>query len=295
MTTRSITFTGGINPLIAFGLGFALVTAIWVLLGDLVAEQSAWIGLLTEVGKFAAIGGLIWLILRMEAVEVSALGFSRRHVLPALLAFGAFWLAMNVLGLGLALGFGNEWSISLIWFVPEVSSTAIDYGSLPGGWVLLIVLNFLVVGVIEEVAFRGYLQSKVIALLGAESRVHIGVGILVTTLVFGALHTPAAIVDSQGVSGIVASAALPTVTAIFFGVIYEVTQNLPFVALLHGFGNSWPLVIHWGDWSGTPLLLFWAGTAVIYLLVTGGYRYWAADTPVTPVVRREEAIARGRR
>lgn len=288
MSPRQITFEGGIRTVLGLAIAFAIITSVWIELGAAVSDSSPWVVLLTEVGKFVALAGIIWLLLGVEGVDLREIGFSARHARPALVAFGVFWLAMNLLGLVLAVGFGNEWGVDLIWYIPEEAGFVDRYGTLPGTWAIFILLNYLVIGVVEEVAFRGYLQSKVIALLGGGSRAAIAVGILVTTIVFGLMHTPAAIVAGEPLSGIVATAALPTITAVFFGVIYEVTQNLPFVALLHGFGNSWPLVMHWGDWSGTSLLAFWGGTAVIYVAVTVGYRYWARETALTPIVTRSD-------
>lgn len=288
MNPREIEFQAGIWTVFGLALAFAVITSIWIPLGVAVTSLSPWIELLTEVGKFVALAVVILFLLRIEGVTLAEIGFSRRHIPPALIAFGIFWVAMNLLGFALAVGFGNEWGLDFIWYIPEQVPFVERYGPLPGTWVIFILLNYLVIGVVEEVAFRGYLQSKVIALVGGNSRLAIAVGILVTTIVFGLMHTPAAIVDGQSLSGVIATAALPTVTAVFFGVIYELTQNLPFVALLHGFGNSWPLVMHWGDWSGTSLLAFWVGTAVIYVAVTLGYRYWVRDTVLTAVVSRAD-------
>ncbi|WP_254841464.1 hypothetical protein [Natronomonas marina] len=61
------------------------------------------------------------------------------------------------------------------------------------------------------------------------------------------------------------------------------------MAMFHGLGNTWPLVIDWASWSGTPLVGFWVGTACIYGVAIGGYRYWAAGTDYPPRVDRTEA------
>lgn len=74
------------------------------------------------------------------------------------------------------------------------------------------------------------------------------------------------------------------VSGLAFGLVYEFTQNLYFVAFLHGFGNIWPLVVEWGSWTLWTLVTY---VAVVPIVL--GYRYWMARTGHTPVVLRKEA------
>jgi membrane protease YdiL (CAAX protease family) len=290
---RRVTFDGGLTSLAAFAVAFAAVVAIWVPLTDALAGESALVRFGADVAKFAVVGGLALGLLRYDGVSLPEIGFSRRHLVTGVAAFGLLWVALNVLGGGLAVAFGNEWGLRQIWALPDAPAAEELYAPLPAPWAALVLFNFLVVGVVEEVAFRGYLQSKIVALLGDGSRRDVALGIGATTVVFGALHTPGAIVAGLGPSGVLAAALLPTITAAFFGVIYEVTGNLPFVALLHGLGNTWPLVIEWGDWSGPALLAFWAGTAAVYLGVILAYRRRAAGTDLAPTVHRSDAGGAG--
>lgn len=164
-----------------------------------------------------------------------------------------------------------------------------QFGSLPAPWLLFVLLNFLVIGLVEEVAFRGYFQSKMIALLGEDTRLQIALGILATSVLFGAPHTPGALVSGAGLGGALTAATLPAITAVLFGVIYELTHNIYLVALFHGLGNIWPLVIDWPAWSGTALIGFWVAAACIYVGAIVGYRYWAAGTERPYRVDRTEA------
>jgi hypothetical protein len=107
--------------------------------------------------------------------------------------------------------------------------------------------------------------------------------------VFEALHTPGALVSDAGPGGALAAATLPAITAILFGVIYELAHNIYLVAMFHGIGNTWPLVIDWPSWSGTALVGFWVGVACIYAAAIVGYRYWAAGTAHSHRVDRAEA------
>ena len=57
-------------------------------------------------------------------------------------------------------------------------------------------------------------------------------------------------------------------------------------ALLHGFGNTWPLLIDWTGWSEIPLVIFFAAVAFFYVGVTVVYWSWATETRLTPRLRR---------
>lgn len=178
---------------------FAVVTAVRVPLTAAVSDAPAWIGLVSEIAKFAVLGAAVLVLLHTDNVSVPELGLSRRQFVPAVFTFGALWAALNVLGIGLAVVVGNQWDISLIWYLPEVVTR--EFGSLPTPWLTFVLLNFLVIGLVEEAAFRGYFQSKMIALLGDDTGLHVAFGILLTSVVFGALHTPGALVAGAGVEG----------------------------------------------------------------------------------------------
>jgi membrane protease YdiL (CAAX protease family) len=287
MSGNQLTFKGGSWTALGFGFVFAVVTAVWVPLTAAVSDASAWVGLLSEIGKFAVIAGAVWLLLRLDGVGVAELGLSRGHLARAAAAFGAVWLALNVWGVGIATVAGNRWDIALIWYLPDIVTE--QYGSLPAPWLIFVLLNFLVIGLVEEAAFRGYFQSKMIALLGDTTRLHVALGILATSVVFGVLHTPGALVSGAGLGGALAAATLPAITAVLFGIIYELTHNIYLVAMFHGLGNTWPLVIDWPSWSGAALVGFWIGAACIYVGAIVGYRYWAAGTTHPPRVGRTEA------
>lgn len=125
------------------------------------------------------------------------------------------------------------------------------------------ITSYLFTGPVEELAFRGYLQNKVISLTGDRSTwVRTILGIVTTALIFAALHLPDLVLD-DGVT--IAQAAggllLLVLSAVLFGTIYELTQNLILVALLHGIGNFWPLIVDPGPGV-------WPNYAVILLIYT---------------------------
>lgn len=100
---------------------------------------------------------------------------------------------------------------------------------------------------------------------------------------------PAAVVAGQSLGGILGSAALPAVTAVLYGIFHELTHNVYFVALLHGLGNSWPLVVNWANWTGNTLVDFWVGAACLYLVATLSYRSWIIEARQPLSIDRVEA------
>lgn len=282
MAHRNLRFHGGVQTLIAFGVAFVILLAIFVPLDEVAMNDSTWAWYVQEVLLFSLIAVLAVVLVHFEEVELGAIGLTRRHLVSAVLAFGGIYTGLNVAGVGLAVLFDNPWNVSLI-----TETVHEDFSSLPTAWVFFVSLQFFV-GLVEELAFRGYFQNKVVALLGSNSRFRITIGIVTASIVFGALHAPSAVISGAAISGVVGVVVLRALTGLLFGVFYEVTQNVYFVALLHGLGNSWPLVIDWGEWSGTPLLVFFIAVSLCYLAATIWYRRWATDNGLTPTVKRTD-------
>lgn len=108
------------------------------------------------------------------------------------------------------------------------------------GNVLLIGIVMVVfVGFTEELLFRGVLQPALEAQLGQRS------GLLVATFVFGIMHSgyqlPAELLFAFGIG-------------LLFGILYDKTDSLVLVTLLHGILNVFLLAvipIHgWPSWAG---------------------------------------------
>lgn len=286
MSSRAITFRGGPRTVVGFGVALAAWVVVFVRIEAVVADASAWVALATELGTFATLGAITLYVLRVEGVRAVELGLTRRHLVSAVAAFAGLWVALNLLGVGVAVATGHRWGIDLIRATVDP-----QWAPLPAPWVTTVLLNFLVVGLVEEFVVRGYFQTRVIALLGGGTRLRTAAGIVTASVLFGALHTPGAALSGASLGGVLGSAALPALTGLLFGAFYEWTHNVYFVAMLHGLGNTWPLVVDWTAWSGTALSAFWVGVAVVYLGTTAGYRYWTDSTDGTPVVdvRRRSA------
>jgi membrane protease YdiL (CAAX protease family) len=280
MSGRRITFDGGVRTLLGFITAWVGLFAVFVPLETVASGVSPVGWYLQEVAFFLAIVGVTVLLARVDGVRLGDLGVSRRHLLPALAAFAGVYLGLNVLGAGLAVSFGLPWGPGMITDI--VSGR---YASLPASLPLYVLLSLLV-GLAEELSVRGYFQNKVIALLGDGSRRRIGLGIVTASVVFGALHAPGALLTDTSATTLVGIVASRTVTGLFFGTFYELTRNVYFVALLHTLGNTWPLVIEWGGWSGAPLVGFFLGVTLLYFGATFGYRRWAEGTDLAPTGER---------
>lgn len=99
----------------------------------------------------------------------------------------------------------------------------------PGLVPLAIIMMFLVVGPCEEILFRGVIQGRLREHFSA------GVAIGVTSVFFGSLHVAGI---GGSLEGIILALSVLTLAGAVLGSLYEYTQNLVVVALLHGFHNS---------------------------------------------------------
>jgi membrane protease YdiL (CAAX protease family) len=282
MVDRRITFEGGLQTVLGFALLFATLIAVFVPLNEATLTVSAGVWYLQEVVLFLIIAGVTMGLLHRDGVTLSDIGLSSRFVLPAVLAFGGIYVGLNAVGVGLATVFTLPWGFDLL-----TEPVPAPFASLPAPWLVFIILQFFI-GLVEEFSLRGYFQTKVIAFIGDDSYPRIGAGVLTASVVFGALHSPSALLAGAGLAGVVSVVILRTLTGIFFGTFYEMTRNVYFVALLHGFGNTWPLLIDWGNWPDIPLVIFFTGVAIFYFGAALWYRSWATDTSLTPSVRRSD-------
>lgn len=94
---------------------------------------------------------------------------------------------------------------------------------------LAIAIMFLVVGPCEEILFRGIVQGRLREHLSAAPAIGI------TSVFFALLHVGGL---SGSLQGAIIAVSVLAVTGTVLGSLYEYTQNLVVVALLHGFHNS---------------------------------------------------------
>lgn len=255
-------------------LGFVLFFAAWVIFtnavrAELLAPDS---GVLAE--RFLGIAsssvqfGVVVLFLRYESVRLGDLGLDRRLLVPALIGVGGVVVALNAAVAGLAALGGTAPSVGFPTVPPAYSPVDVAVTG---------IYFYLFVGPAEELAFRGYLQNKLAAIVGrGRQRTRRAFGAVAAAVLFSLLHVPALVlvedVRLQGAVGVLVVLALSGLT---FGVIYELTQNLYLVAFLHGIGDFWPLFVDPvpGGWPN------WGVVFVCYALLVLAYRTWEPQPP----------------
>lgn len=263
-------FRGGAWPAVALVGAFVLWTVVSVnlvtwLFGaspPLLYEQ------LWNVPSGIVQFGIVAAALRYEGVRLRDVGLSTRLLAPALAATAGLVVALNGAVAGLGALAGNDVSFGLLGLY---RSPPQNYSL--GALAVSGVAHYLFVGPVEELTFRGYLQNKFVATLGyRSSRVRTAVGVVAASVVFSLVHVPARLVlDGLAVGQLLGPLVLLALSGVLFGTVYALTRNLYLVALLHGVGNLWPLVVD----PGPGVWPNWAVVVALYLAVSVLYRRWA--------------------
>lgn len=243
----------------------------WLFGSEPSAVTEALWNLPSRVVQFA----LVLLVLHFEGVRLRDLGLGRRQFISALAAVAGFLLAVNAVVAGLMLFDSGQ--VSLEPFGLYLSAP-MDYSVT--ALVATGVAQYVFVGPVEEVAFRGYLQNKLTVLVGRRSaRFRTGVAVVATAVTFAVLHIPTLVLVEGAPTGqTVGTLFALTLSGVTFGTIYALTHNLFLVAFLHGVGNFWPLVVDpgIGAWPN------WGVIAVLYGLVVVSSRQWTSIPVPSP-------------
>lgn len=138
---------------------------------------------------------------------------------------------------GLMLAFAVAWTLlSLIVFIPLAEHATgqrqdmSDFADLQGNvgmLLLLLALSWSLAAFGEEVAYRGYVLTRVTDVLG-RGRVGLVVAIAVSSVLFGLIHT------EQGAVGVM----LTTLDAVAFSVLRLRCRTVWAPVLAHGFNNT---------------------------------------------------------
>jgi membrane protease YdiL (CAAX protease family) len=200
-----------------------------------VRHRRAWT-IITAVEVVAAVAVIILdlfvpslVLLAMAAVSLvvrrkhwSSLGFHRpddRRLVPKMFAFAVVW---SVFQLAVAMPIANHMS--------GEKQDLSDFEDLEGNLgmlLVMLVLAWTVAAVVEEIAYRGYLQTRMRQLLG-NSAASLVVTVLVSSVLFGRVHS------EQGLIGVV----IVTLDAIAFSVLRYHYKTLWASVLAHGFMNT---------------------------------------------------------
>ena len=191
----------------------------------------------TVIGQLLGFMGLSLLYLRRRGLGWDRLkqylGIRRPTLKEVGLIFGV-WIVM-IVGMGIVGGIGQV-LLDVLGAgsdtTPEQESTQI-FADNPELLPLGIAMMLLVVGPCEEILFRGIIQGRLRERFSALPAIGFTAVFFASIHVFGFIGSAQAIV--LGISVLV-------VGGLAFGAVYEYTQNLVVVSLLHGFHNSMILV-----------------------------------------------------
>ncbi len=160
------------------------------------------------------------LLARQEGVR--SLGLRRVPAIPLALRMLAFAVVWSVVQLGVTLPLANH-----------VSGTHQDlsgFADIEGNLALLalfLVLSWTLAAFVEELAFRGYLLTRMRQVFGA-GRAALVAAVLLSSLLFGVLHT------EQGAVGVL----VVTLDGVAFSVVRYRCDTLWASVLAHGFNNT---------------------------------------------------------
>jgi membrane protease YdiL (CAAX protease family) len=268
---RALRFDRSLLPLVVFLLG-GLAIAAGFLLGTerLIAEgilsRSPATRILLALGAFGPMAILAWAILRWEGIEPTAVGVEPRHLLPGIVLVVAIWLGAHLL--------------TILWQVATGSPVAVGIppAITPADWYTSVIAQLLIVGIIEEFAFRGYFQNKFVALIGGgNNRRRKAIGILTATAIFALWHIPQrVIVQDAPVGSLPPMLIFLFLYGLFFGVMYDLSRNILFTGILHGTFNFQPIVLA-GSQGQPDLTVTWFVLPLAALAIWG-YRRWAKQT-----------------
>jgi membrane protease YdiL (CAAX protease family) len=166
---------------------------------------------------------------------LAGLSLAVRRAGPSTLGFHRVAHPWRLAGRVLALAAG--WTLLQVGLVMPVLNHVAgdrqdlsDFEDLEGNaglLVLLVVASWLLGALVEETAVRGYLQTRITDVLGAQ-RLGIAVAVVITSALFGVLHT------EQGAIGVV----LTFLDALFFSWLRWHHGTLWASVLGHGFNNT---------------------------------------------------------
>jgi len=257
------------------GLGVASAGTIpWALLG--LANQKWLVAVPWAIVPMAIYLRFLWRYLRGEGWP-AATSEARRVSLRANPVSGDLWGMSMLAGM---LGFGALMPFVIVLGrlvrLPVESQPIRVPTAMPFVTVfLLLVMASIVAGVVEEAAFRGYMQGPI------ERRHGAVVALLLNGVIFGAMHFthhPAAVVPM-----------LPyyvVITMIFGGLAWATNSIMPSL-VLHTLGDVFSLTRLWAtgqpEWQQTaPAPLIWDGgadgtfwSALALLILLGGATVWA--------------------
>jgi len=249
-------FRRGVLPAIGLLVAFSL----WVLISSVAfnwifgQEDSLRLEAVWTIPSGLVQFGIVVAVYRYDGVELDEIGLTRAMLKPAAVAVVGVVVAVNAVIFGQATVAGRDISFGLYAFYRSE-----PYNLYYTVIALSALTNLVFTGAVEELAFRGYLQNKVVSMVDFGGlRLQTASSIVLTAVLFSVLHIPVrVVVDGVRVSELTGTLVLLALSGVIFGTIYALTQNLWLVILLHGVGNFWPVMmgVGRGIWPNYVVLL----------------------------------------
>lgn len=106
--------------------------------------------------------------------------------------------------------------------------------TIPGNEILFFILQMILVGVCEEVLFRGLIQNACHKFFGEDSWFHVILAVLVTGLLFGAAHLTNGFHSEIGFKAASIQAIATVASGIYFcSIYYRTGKNIWYLIFLH--------------------------------------------------------------
>lgn len=226
MSLLTTTCLGVLALIITGGVTYGIISILTVIFGDSITESGFIITLIQVIfGQILVFGGVSvgYLYITDRGVKYIPTHIPRGNEIY-IIAFSPFIIVMLTSAVG---ALGNEYGIN-----PSQSSLLELGGNNPDFYLLMIPVMLLTVGPFEELLYRGVIQTRL-----AESFTPVA-AIISSSFIFTVVHTPTYALTAETAAGAILSLSSLFIGAVAFGSIYQKTQNIATVALVHGIYNS---------------------------------------------------------
>jgi len=265
VTHPAARFDRGWRTLLAFLAAVpVVVVAVNLVEGAVAPGARSPAGYALDAAGMTAFVALSAALLRADGVSLTRVGLGRDLAAPGLAAVAGVWLALNAVAAAAAVATGAGDALGFMYDRPLAGIAAAA------------VVQYVFVGVGEELAVRGYLQNKLTAVLGdPESVATRALGVATAAVTFGVLHVPDGLLTDGLAPGVLAGSVLSlALVGVVFGAVYDLTRNLYLVIGLHGTGNFYPLFVDLRALPEDARLAFTAARLLAFAGVVAAYRVW---------------------
>lgn len=168
-----------------------------------------------------AITGFLFIRIRKEKMLITTLpqNYSKTKFVIFMFALAVFWSSVQF---GLIMPIQNH----LFHDTRNMEAFASIYNNL-SNLLFFLLASWTLAAVVEEIAFRGFFQNRIISVF-RNKKLGVITAVIATSLFFGFIHT------EQGIIGIIGSA----IDSIFFSFVRYQYKSIWASVLVHGFLNS---------------------------------------------------------